>query len=392
MNKGVAAPILDVVVTARPSWARVKSLVENYARITDNSKIRVLFVGPAVSKRYGDVTSQVPEGVEYETMQTLNESDGLDAVAQTCASGAQLLIHRWARSRPDCALIVADRTETLGAALAASVMQIPLIHLQGGEISGSIDDKIRDANSKLADLHLTTNEVTAQRLVEMGEPVDRVIPIGCPSLDLVRNLITCGASEINNATTSSEFGGVGGEFPLSERYGIIMFHPDTLNEQENSEWVRNLIEVTELQKINWFWFWPNPDHGSHFVSHLIRQAREQDRLSKVRFVINLTPEKFMFLASKSVILIGNSSFGIRESSYLGIPVINLGKRQLGRQKALNVRDIPDLVSKEILCEFVLADASLGRHKSSNLYGDGQSGLRGASYIANWMPTLKSRLP
>ena len=390
MTENIVAPTLDVVVTARPSWARVKSLVENYALITDTSKVRVLFVGPAVSKRYGDVTSQVPINVEFETMQTLGESDGLDAVAQTCASGSQLLIHRWSSKRPDCTLVIADRTETLGVAMAASVMQIPLIHLQGGEVSGSIDDKIRDANSKLADLHLTTNEYTAKRLISMGEPEERVIPIGCPSIDLVRQMIESDSAHFSENGLASEMGGVGGEFSVNNPFGIIMFHPDTLNEFENAEWVNSLIEIADKGDYNWFWFWPNPDHGSHFVSHQIRKAREHGRLLNVRFVINLPPERFVHLASKAVILVGNSSFGIRESAYLGLPVMNLGKRQMGRQKVGNVRDVSDLISADELRMRILMHASQGRLDSSGLYGDGRSGFRGASYIANWAPTLKIR--
>jgi UDP-hydrolysing UDP-N-acetyl-D-glucosamine 2-epimerase len=390
MTENIVAPTLDVVVTARPSWARVKSLVENYAIITDPSKIRVLFVGPAVSKRYGDVTSQVPANVEFETMQTLGESDGLDAVAQTCASGSQLLIHRWSSKRPDCTLVIADRTETLGVALAASVMQIPLVHLQGGEISGSIDDKIRDANSKLADLHLTTNEFTANRLISMGEPADRVIPIGCPSIDLVRQMIESDSAHFPENGLASELGGVGGDFSMNKPFGVIMFHPDTLNEFENYDWIKTLIEVADKGDYNWFWFWPNPDHGSHFVSHLIRQAREHGKLLNVRFVINLPPERFVHLASIAVVLVGNSSFGIRESAFLGLPVINLGKRQMGRQKVGNVRDYPDLLSADELRMCILGHASQGRFDSSDLYGDGRSGFRGASYIANWTPTLKTR--
>jgi UDP-hydrolysing UDP-N-acetyl-D-glucosamine 2-epimerase len=390
MTENKAAPTLDVVVTARPSWARVKSLVENYALITDTSQVRVLFVGPAVSKRYGDVTSQVPVNVEFETMQTLGESDGLDAVAQTCASGSQLLIHRWSSKRPDCTLVIADRTETLGVAMAASVMQIPLIHLQGGEVSGSIDDKIRDANTKLADLHLTTNEYTAKRLISMGEPEERVIPIGCPSIDLVRQLIESDATQFPENGLASELGGVGGDFSVNNPFGIIMFHPDTLNEFENAEWINSLIEIADKGDYNWFWFWPNPDHGSHFVSHQIRKARENNRLQNVRFVINLPPERFVHLASKAVILVGNSSFGIRESAYLGLPVLNLGKRQKGRQKVGNVKDVPNLISAEELRMHILMHASQGWLDSSDLYGDGRSGFRGASYIANWTPTLKIR--
>lgn len=389
VTKSLSAPILDVVVTARPSWARVKSLVSNYALVTHPSRIRVLFVGPAVSKRYGDVTSQIPHDIEFETMLTLNESDGLDAVTQSCISGAQQLTHRWSTKRPDCALVIADRTETLGAAMAASVMQIPLIHLQGGEISGSIDDKIRDANSKLADLHLTTNNVTGRRLQSLGEDKEIIFPIGCPSIDLVKNVIE-NPMQFRLFSYASDFGGVGGDFSISSTFGIVMFHPDTLNESDNSEWVKNLIEIVDDSPVNWFWFWPNPDHGSHFVSHLIRQARESNRLSNVRFVINLPPEQFVFLASRSNLMVGNSSFGIRESTFLGLPVVNIGGRQSGRQKSNNVRDLPKFTSQSEFKTAIYNMSQVGRFPASNMYGDGSAGMRGALIIANWKPSLKLR--
>ena len=146
-------PFLDVVVTARPSWARVKSLVLEYAKIAGNSKLRVTLVGPALSSRYGNIIELIPEGILTASHSTLRESDDLAAIALSCVDGSQSLIHQWMSSRPDCVLVIADRSETLGVSTAAALMQIPLIHLQGGEISGSIDDKVRDTNSQLADLN-----------------------------------------------------------------------------------------------------------------------------------------------------------------------------------------------------------------------------------------------
>ena len=389
MPNAIEPPLLEVVVTARPSWARVKSLVINYAELTDQSSVRVTLLGPAVSKRYGNLSSQVPAWLRFEQIPALQDSDSLAAVAMSCTSGANVLINKWAASRPDCVLVVADRTETLGVSLAAALMQIPLIHLQGGEISGSIDDKVRDTNSKLADLHLTTNLETARRLIEMGEDPSRVFAIGCPSVDIVNSRIN--EKQLDRNSTSEILGGVGSVFSLTESFGIIMFHPDTLNEIENLEWVRILIALTKEIPINWLWFWPNPDHGSESVSHEIRAARELGNLGNVRFVINLAPEAFVDLALAAKVMVGNSSFGIREASFIGLPVINVGKRQAGRQKALNVFDFPELKTLESLIIKILEHISTSRYPSSQIYGSGSAGKAAAKIIAQWAPSLKVRV-
>lgn len=379
---------LEVVVTARPSWARVKYLVTSYAQMFEPKNVSVTLVGPAVSKRYGNVSTQIPDGVEYALIPALQESDSLESVAQSCLNGSSALVNKWSRSRPDCVLVIADRTETLGVSVAAAIMQIPLIHLQGGEISGSIDDKIRDANSKLADFHLTTNAQTRARLIALGEDPARIQIVGCPSVDIVRHQLES-PNEIKHLD-SEQFGGVGGQFSTREPYGLIMFHPDTFNEFENEEWVKLLIELADSSELNWFWFWPNPDHGSEQVSHLIRFAREKNMLKNVRFVINLAPEKFVELAIHSRVLIGNSSFGIRESSYIGLPVMNMGARQSGRQKAENVLDIPHLLTLNDLKTQMLTHLAKSRYQSSIMYGDGDSGKRAAEAIGTWIPSLKSR--
>jgi UDP-hydrolysing UDP-N-acetyl-D-glucosamine 2-epimerase len=382
------SPMLEVVITARPSWARVKSLVTNYLALAGISKVRVSLVGPAVSKRYGDITTQIDVSLNVKTFSTLHEADDFAGVALTCLEGASSLVHYWSHSRPDCVLVIADRTETLGVAVAASLMQIPLIHLQGGEVTGSIDDKIRDANSKLADLHLTTNEFTHARLVSMGEEVNRVFSVGCPSIDLVTETINSSQNLIDFAkSTADVIGGTGATFPLSSDYGIIMFHPDTFEQDESLYWVNQLIKLTNSNLLNWFWFWPNPDHGSHAISKLIRLLRENSETEKVHFVINVEPEIFISLASRARIIVGNSSFGIREASFLGLPALNLGRRQNGRQRASNVTDMShggDLEKK------LLEILGNPRPSVSHLYGDGTAGFRGARIISEWNPSLKNR--
>ena len=375
-------PFLDVVVTARPSWARVKSLVLEYAKIAGKSKLRVTLVGPALSGRYGNILELMPEGVLTASHSTLRESDDLAAIALSCVDGSQSLIHQWMSSRPDCVLVIADRSETLGVSTAAALMQIPLIHLQGGEISGSIDDKVRDTNSKLADLHLTTNSVTRRHLEEIGESSDLIFEVGCPSIDLVAELMT------KPIEISGQLTGVGADISLKSDFGLIMFHPDTIEGKQTLDWVDSLVQVVEKSSMKWFWFWPNPDHGTNLVSKMLRRNREAGKLQNVRFIINLPPEQFITLALKSKLMIGNSSFGIREASFMGLPVINLGTRQAGRQRASNVVDIQEPNAKEL--DLRVEEQAKARFLSSSIYGSGNAGKVSAKIISAWVPKIKSR--
>jgi UDP-hydrolysing UDP-N-acetyl-D-glucosamine 2-epimerase len=375
--------IIEVVITARPSWARVKNLIEEYRKLNGPQSIRLSLVGPALSHRYGDLTHQLPSWLEYQSFFSLHESDSLDAIAISALEGANALIRHWSKNRPSAVLIIADRTETLGVAVAASLMQIPLIHLQGGEISGSIDDKVRNANSKLADLHITTNTESAANLISMGESESKIVIAGCPSIDLISQAANAPDSIFIN---SSEIVGVGENFSLLDPFGVIMFHPDTANYQENIAWIKKLIEMVHASKMKWFWFWPNPDHGTSTISKMIRHARESSLLTNVKFVINVEPGLFINIMKKAKILIGNSSFGIREASYLGLPVLNLGKRQAGRQKAKNVIDILDPEIVDLLKSVELMAGK--KYEKSTIYGDGKAGYHAAMAISKWSPSTK----
>jgi UDP-hydrolysing UDP-N-acetyl-D-glucosamine 2-epimerase len=378
-----SSQILEIVVTARPSWTRVKSLIYQYTSVLGNGAVQISLVGPSLSNKYGNIESQMPVGVRVKKFRTLFEDDNLVSVTLTSLEGAKALVNSWEAERPDAILVIADRTETLGVSLAAATMQIPLIHLQGGEVTGSIDDKVRDTNSKLADFHLTTNENTLDNLIKIGEKRENIRVIGCPSIDIVKERIS---QDIKLRKSSIDYGGVGATFSTSEDYGIIFFHPDTLDLRKNLQWVQELIELTRTSELFWFWFWPNTDHGSSTISKMLRSEREKVKNSNVRYLVNLPPEDFIDLTLKSKILVGNSSFGLRESSFIGLPVINIGARQNGRQRAGNVMDVFEPIP---LAQKLRSHSKL-KFNSSQLYGCGESGKLGAKAILEWIPMIKTR--
>lgn len=373
--------LLEVVVTARPSWARVKSFVKQYVGQFGPERIRLSIAGAALSRSFGDITGQIPERIRFHTHSTLLDSDSLTSTSLSASNLVSSLSRLWNDSPPNAVMVIADRSETLGVAVASSLCQIPLIHLQGGEISGSIDNKVRDTNSKLADLHLTTNSLSKDRLLSFGESPNLIHIIGCPSIDLVAETL---ANE--SQFKVSDVPGVGSEIHVGETFGIVMFHPDTLNESENMFWLDKLMNFVETSSHKWVWFWPNSDHGSTFISKEIRRQRERGKLSNVRFVINIPPEDFILLASMSVAIVGNSSFGIREASYLGLPALNLGKRQSGRQFSKNVISIEEKTNFGKMLEvYDIKRSNVGVDTS---YGNGSAGFLATQILHRWEPKLK----
>ncbi len=368
---------LEVVVTARPSWARVKSIIEEYKNIAGSDQVNIIFTGLAASKNYGKVADQAVGLANYFEFHTLYDSLTFEGVALSALEGGKALVRKWENERPGAVLVVADRTETLGVSAAAALMQIPIFHLQGGEITGSIDNKIRDANSCLADFHLTTNELTASRLRQMGIKPGTIKIVGCPSIDQVR----LAQNQPSDIRLISELGGTGADFSLEEPFGLIMFHPDTFEIETTKEFLYELEKLVKSRKdLNWVWFWPNSDFGTFDIAKRIRQIKENSNLRNVRFIVNVTPYHFINLSIKAKFILGNSSFGIREASFIGLPSINLGSRQSGRQRALNVLDIQsprDNLGINSAVDWALAS---GRFATSSIYGDGFSGLKAAEWI------------
>lgn len=375
-----------VVVTARPSYARIKSVLEA-VRDRPDLELQLVVGASALLERYGPAIDVIradgfePDAVAYMVV----EGENLVTTAKSTGLGVVELASVFERLQPDIVVSVADRYETIATAIAASYMNIPLAHVQGGEITGSIDEKVRHAVTKLADIHLVCTELAAQRVVRMGEEPDHVFLTGCPSIDLADRV----AKEHTSFDPFERYAGVGDEFDVNQDYVVIMQHPVTTEYMDAAKQIdETLVALTKVQ-LPVFFFWPNVDAGSDRISKRIRQFREENDLPHVYFFKNLPPEDFLRLISRARCVIGNSSVGIRECSYLGVPVVNVGTRQHGRERGPNVIDVGSS-SDEIV-------AALERHLAGeptprvHLYGDGQAGQRIAEVLATCELSIEKRL-
>ena len=367
-----------IVVTARPSYSRIKTVLES---IRDHKDLELQFVvgASALLERYGPVIDVIKsDGFSPDAeVHVVLEGEIPVAAAKSTGIAVSELATTFNNLNPDIVVSVADRYETIATAIAASYMNIPVAHVQGGEISGSIDEKVRHAVSKLSNVHFVSNKIAAERVIRMGEVPETVFVTGCPSIDLASRVINNGKSNLTHIL--EKYSGVGQPIDLSKGYIMVLQHPVTTEYNDSLEQIRATLQAIEELGIPTLWFWPNVDAGSDLISKGIRQFRETKGVPFVYFLKNMSPEDFITVLGSSKCLVGNSSVGIRESSYIGVPTVNVGTRQSGRDRGPNILDVRHDV-KEIVSA-VQQHLINGQYPSSDLYGDGHAGERIADLLA-----------
>ena len=285
-------------------------------------------------------------------------------------------------TKPDIVVTIADRYETMATALSASYMNIPLLHVQGGEISGSIDESVRHAITKLSHLHAACTVEARNNLIQMGEPSDAIRVTGCPAMDILDQIA-------NESLMDTEVNGkgVGAMIDLSKSLSVIVFHPVTTDYQNSGTYAQEIIEfVADNREEQFIWLWPNIDSGADAISKSMRKAREHGHLDNVRFVKNYEPAIYGKLLKRAQTIIGNSSSGIREASYIGLPSISIGTRQQHREVATNVIFVAP--KREDIQAAYYTQKRHGKYTRSTLYGSGNAGSKIAEFIAESNPIIQ----
>lgn len=366
-----------VVVTARPSYSRVRTALEAI-REHPGLELQLVVAASALLDRYGRIEEQIErDGFRIDArVYMVLEGETPTSMAKTTGLGLLELATVFDNLRPDVVVSVADRFETLATATAAAYMGIPLAHIQGGEVTGNIDERVRHAVTKLADIHFPATPGAAERIIRMGEDPATVFVTGCPSIDLAARVETGPSLSFD---PMAEHGGVGTRLDLQQGYVVVMQHPVTTEHREALHQVRQVIQAVLDTGLQALWFWPNVDAGSDGTSKGLRTFRETTPDAPVHFFKNLPPDRFIEVLRHSSCLIGNSSVGIRECAFLGVPTVNIGSRQSGRERGANVIDVE--CERAAIAEAIGTQVSRGPLPSDPLYGDGQAGVRIADHLA-----------
>lgn len=367
-----------VVVTARPSYSRVKTALK---AIQEHPKLELQLVvaASALLDRYGSAVNYIEKDGFSIAAKVFNilEGENLTAAAKTTGIGILELSTVFDNLRPDIVVTIADRFETMATAIAASYMNIPLAHIQGGEVTGNIDEKVRHSITKLADYHFVASEGAKERVIRLGEMPEMVFNTGCPSIDLADEVAKAPEFDFN---PMNKYGGVGSNVDINGDYLVVMQHPVT-NEYEASRiHIEQTLQAVHELGMPTMWFWPNVDAGSDGTSKGIRVYREKHQPKNIHFFKNMEPQDFLRLLVNSRCLIGNSSVGIRECAYLGVPVVNIGSRQNRRDRGTNVLDVD--YSAEQIRKAIEQWVQSPKPESSHVYGGGQAGNNIANLLAD----------
>ncbi|TXD49123.1 UDP-N-acetylglucosamine 2-epimerase [Polaribacter sp. IC073] len=367
-----------VVVTARPSYSRIKTALTAIHK-HPKLELQLVIAGSALLGRYGNAVEFIEkDGFEIaEKVFMVLEGENPTSMAKTTGLGVMELANVFYRLQPDAVVTIADRFETIATSIAASYQNIPLIHIQGGEVTGNIDEKVRHANTKLADLHLVASEDARHRVIKMGENPEMVFNTGCPSIDLANEIKVNPKLDFDPI---QKYGGVGTTIDWKQGYIVVMQHPVTTEYASARKDVEETLKAVYELGVPTFWFWPNVDAGSDGTSGGIRAFREKHQPKNIHFFKNMEPNDFLKLLVNSKCLIGNSSVGIRECSYLRVPVVNIGTRQNKRERGSNVLDT--VYKKSEIIKAIQNRMEAKDIVSENIYGDGLSGDRIATILAS----------
>lgn len=366
-----------VVITARPSYSRVRTALKAIQSHPD-LELQLVVAASALLDRYGKVVETIKQDgfrVDAQVYMVV-EGENLASSAKTTGIGLMELGTVFDNLKPDIVVTIADRYETIATAIAAAYMNIPLAHIQGGEVTGSIDDKVRHAITKLADYHLVSTQQAAERVIRMGEDPQYVFVTGCPSVDIAAEVLQ-NPGEIENPF--QKYGGVGAEIDISNGYLVVMQHPVTTEYERARRHVTETLYAVQDTGLPTLWFWPNVDAGSDGTSNGIRAFREIEKPVNIHFFKNIPPNDFLRLVYHSRCIVGNSSVAIRECSFLGVPAVNIGSRQTGRERGPNVVDVGyDRQEIMVAIQDLTHQSQLER---VSLYGDGHAGERIAETLA-----------
>lgn len=338
----------------RADFGKIKSLIS----ILDqhpNFEVFVFVTGMHLQEIYGYTVIEI-ERCDFKNVFTFENHTHETTMDLTLAKTIEGLSNYCKRINPDMIVVHGDRVETLAGAIVGSLNNILVAHIEGGEVSGTVDELIRHSVSKLSHIHFVSNKEAEKRLIQMGEIKESVFTIGSPDIDIMFS------DQLPNLEIAKNYY----QIPF-EDFAIVMFHPVTTEFKTMQEYADNFVDYLLQDNHNYIVIFPNNDLGSQFILDSYEKLKQNTRF---RIFPSLRFEYFLTLLKNSQFIIGNSSAGIREAPYYGIPIINIGTRQQNRAVHADIINT-DYSEKSIKDALSVIDT----HKvqiSANNFGQGNS--------------------
>lgn len=319
-----------VVTTSRADYGCLKTLMEE---IRDDPELTLqvvatgMHLSPAQGLTYRGIES---DGFHIDrTVEMLLASDGESAVSKAIGVGLMSFPDVYDTLRPDTVVLLGDRFELLAPAIAALIYRIPIAHIHGGETSqGAIDEAVRHSITKMATFHFPATEAYKRRILQMGEPPERVFNCGAPGLDLLYRQDLLARDELQSSLDLNLEGGV----------ALVTFHPVTLEGGCAASQLKDLLQVIDRSGLKAVFTKANADHEGSVINHLMAEFCDSQP-GRFRLFDHLGPRTYHSCLKHLDLMIGNSSSGLIEAPSFALPVVNIGDRQKGRIRARNVIDV-----------------------------------------------------
>ncbi|MBU1179905.1 UDP-N-acetylglucosamine 2-epimerase (hydrolyzing) [Patescibacteria group bacterium] len=369
-----------IVTANRSEYSRIKTIID---AIIEHPALdlSVVATGSHLLEKYGNTIKDVKEDGVRIDHQIYMELDGnnLCTMAKSISVAISDLSTYFDNQKIDAVIVMGDRYEALSVAVAASVMNIPIAHVQGGEITGTIDESIRHAITKLAHIHFPANEKSRERIIRMGERPERVFSVGCPGTDLLLNAPQYAREDVIMRINNKYVKDIESKIDTFKPFILCIQHPVTTEFGKNFDQIQETISA--LKKINNFQLivlWPNIDAGAGDMALAIRRF-QHDCKNNVFFMKHASHDIFVNLLRHAKCLIGNSSSGIREACYFGTPTVNIGTRQQYRDRGKNVMNVP--YDRDAIYQAIEHQVGREKYEPEFLYGNGSAGEKIANILA-----------
>jgi UDP-hydrolysing UDP-N-acetyl-D-glucosamine 2-epimerase len=327
-----------------------------------------------LSDTFGLTYKQIEaDGFEInEKVDNLSQLDSNTSMAKSSGMAMTLLSDCFERLQPDVILLLGDRFETHAAATTALLMNIPIAHIHGGEITeGAVDEQIRHSITKMSYLHFCSTEVYRKRIIQMGEDSSRVFNTGAPGIDNIVNLDLLAKSGLEKFI----------EWRLPKKFALLTYHAETLDNDNLDKKLEQIFSALQHSELGVLFTYANADYGGRFINDKIENFCNLNR-NKYKVVKNLGQLKYLSLMKYCDLLIGNTSSGIIEAASFNKPVVNIGKRQSGRLRGDNVIDCTS-DNLEVAINLALSNEFLIKcSQQKNIYGDGNSAVRIVDILAS----------
>tara|TARA_Y100000748_G_scaffold273111_1_gene247404 strand:+ start:416 stop:1546 length:1131 start_codon:yes stop_codon:yes gene_type:complete len=341
------------VTGTRADFGKLKSLMKAIQE-DRNFDLHVFVTGMHMLAKYGYTCEEVEKANFSNIHKFINQnvSDGMDHVLAKSILGLSDYVRE---IQPDLLIVHGDRVEALAGATVGALNNVLTGHIEGGEVSGTVDELIRHAVTKLSHAHFVANNEAQARLLQLGERLESTYVIGSPDIDVMNSDLLPPISEVKNRYEIQY-----------DKYGVVIFHPVTTELEHLQNHIDILVSSLISSQRNYVVIYPNNDHGSEVIFKAYERIEENPSF---RVFPSMRFEYFLQLLKNANFMIGNSSAGVREAPHFGVPTINLGSRQNNRVTLPSISNI-DFDQDKILN--VIKNVDKDSYKKVSMFGDGNS--------------------